>query len=260
MVARSALPVEFLSGNDIESALARLIDEYEEFHWAVAWGTSNSLTERVLGSPSKFKAVTFGLAFSQTDPDLVKALIGVPGSFVVTAFPGGTYHPKVYAFRSGAQAAAIVGSANFTNGGLSRNHEASVLITGSADEAPLSDVLAFTARSAELGVGITSDLEARYRLSCRLAARKPRPKRDPLADINQASGKGLMSPLVALTWNQYVRKVRSSAQHNVGRSLDLLHTAQAWLAAVPSFADLTTPQRKALAGVIGRLKSPQTTS
>ena len=54
-----------------------------------------------------------------------------------------------------------------------------------------------------------------------------------------------------MSWSQYVRKVRSSAHHNVGKSLELLRTAQAWLAAVPSFADLTTPQRKALAGVIG---------
>lgn len=243
--------IAFLSGDETESALARLMHEHDEFHWAVAWGTGNALTKRLLDRQAKFKAVTFGLAFSQTDPDLIKALIGVPGSFVVTAFPGGTYHPKIYAFRSGNRAAAIVGSANFTNGGLGRNHEASVLITGSADEAPLSDVLAFTARSAELGVAVTPDLETRYRLSCKLAARKPRPPRDPLADFKQATVTGLMSPLVGLSWNQYVRKVRSSAQHDVGKSLRLLRTAQAWLAAVPSFADLTTPRRKALAGVIG---------
>lgn len=245
------MAIEFLSGGDVGPALAQLMDEYDEFHWAVAWGTGNELTKRLLGRVSKFRAVTFGLAFSQTDPDLVKALIGVPGSFVVTAFPGGTYHPKVYAFRSGKKAAAIVGSANFTSGGLGRNHEASVLITGSDEEAPLSDVLAFTERSAKLGVGVTPDLETRYRLSCKLAARKPRLPRDPIAAVKQANVKGLMSPLVGMTWSQYVRKVRSSAQHDVGISLELLRTAQAWLAAAPSFADLTTPQRKALAGVIG---------
>lgn len=55
-----------------------------------------------------------------------------------------------------------------------------------------------------------------------------------------------------MTWGQYVRAVRSSGHHDIGGSLALLRTAQAWLAAVPSFRDLSTPQRKALAGVIGR--------
>lgn len=245
------MSVTFLSGDDVGPALGRLMDEYAEFHWAVAWGTGNELTQRLLERVAKFRAVTFGLAFSQTDPDLVKALIGVSGSFVVTAFPGGTYHPKVYAFRSGDQAAAIIGSANFTRGGLGRNHEASVLITGSVKDPVLSDVLAFTAGSAKLGVTVTPDLETRYRLSCKLAARKPRPPRDPIAVSKQASLNGLVSPLVEMSWSQYVQKVRSSTHHNVGQSLKLLRTAQGWLAAVPSFADLTTPQRKALAGIIG---------
>lgn len=245
------MDVELLTGERVEQALARLIDDHDAFHWVVAWGTGNPLTARLLSHRAKFKAVTFGLAFAQTDPDLVDALVDVPGAYVVAEFPGGTYHPKVYAFRSGSRAVAIVGSANFTNGGLGRNHEASVLITGSADDPVLADILAFAARSAKLGEHVTVDLARRYRLSHRLAMNKPRPSRDPLAQVPHASVKGLSSPLVDMSWQQYARTVRASDVHNVEKRLNVLRTAQAWLASVPSFRDLDAPQRKALAGTIG---------
>ena len=54
-----------------------------------------------------------------------------------------------------------------------------------------------------------------------------------------------------MNWVQYVRAVRGSDYHNIDTSLDLLRTAQAWLSAACSFDDLSTPQRKAIAGVIG---------
>lgn len=245
------LEIEFLTGNDVENAIQGLLAGYDELHWAVAWGTSTSLARKLLSHSAKIRAVTFGVAFAQTDPDLVDSLIGVDGCYVVTKFPGGTFHPKVYAFRSGKRAAAIIGSANFTRGGLGKNHEACVLVRGSVSDKMLADTLSFAARSASLGERVTEELAARYRLGCKLAARRPGPPRDPLAAVPPASVKSLSSPLVGMDWDQYVRAVRGSAHHDVDKSLDLLRTAQGWLSAVPSFHDLTTPQRKAIAGAIG---------
>lgn len=105
------MEIEFLTGNDVENAIQGLVAEYDELHWAVAWGTSTSLAQKLLSHSEKIRAVTFGLAFAQTDPNLVDSLIGVDGCYVVTKFPGGTFHPKVYAFRSGKRASAIIGSA-----------------------------------------------------------------------------------------------------------------------------------------------------
>lgn len=188
--------VELLTGDRVERAIERLMAEHEELHWAVAWGTANPLTAMLLPHSAKFKAVTFGLAFAQTDPDLVDALVGLPGCQVVTAFRGGTYHPKIYAFRSGKKAAAIVGSANLTRGGLGRNREASALISGSVEDPVLADILAFTKASAALGERVTPELAARYRLSHKIAGRKERPPRDPLAQVPRTSVKGLSSFLV----------------------------------------------------------------
>lgn len=243
--------VEFLTANCVERAIESLIAEYDEIHWAVAWGTSTSLAQILLSQSAKFSAVTFGLAFAQTDPDLVDSLVGRDRCYVVTKFPDGTYHPKVYAFRSGKRAVAIVGSSNFTHGGLGNNHEASVLLTGSVDDQALADILSFVERSARLGESVTAELAQRYRLSCKLAVRRSRPPRDPLAEVPPASLRSLLSPLVSMGWAQYVRAVRGSGHHNVDESLDLLQTAQSWISAARSFHKLTTPQRKAIAGIIG---------
>lgn len=246
------MEVEFLTGNAVERAIARLIAEHDEFHWAIAWGTSTSLAKKLLSQSSKIRAVTFGLAFAQTDPDLVDSLVGVDGSYVVTEFPGGTYHPKVYGFRSGKRAAAIIGSANFTHGGLGKNHEASVLITGSVDDNVLAEIFSFTARSARLGKSVKPDLARRYRASWKLTARKPRLPRDPLSEVPLPSLEGLTSPLIDMDWTSYVSAVRRPSYHDVDESLELLRTAQTWLLAARSFRDLSTLQRKALGGVIGQ--------
>ncbi|NEI93918.1 hypothetical protein GR248_24270 [Rhizobium leguminosarum] len=44
-----------------------LLAEHHE-HWAVAWGTSTSLAQNLLSQSAKIRAMTFGLAFAQTDP------------------------------------------------------------------------------------------------------------------------------------------------------------------------------------------------
>ncbi len=43
------------------------------------------------------------------------------------------FHPKIYYFRKQDTFTAIIGSANFTEGGFSKNDEASVKITGNVD-------------------------------------------------------------------------------------------------------------------------------
>ncbi|MBN9025232.1 MAG: phospholipase D family protein, partial [Rhizobiales bacterium] len=166
------MKVQFLEATDVERSLEALLAEYDEVYWAVAWGTANSLSGSLLSHSGKFRAVTFGLSFAQTDPDLIDLFVGVPGCYVVSEFPGGTFHPKVYAFRSGERAAAIIGSANFTRGGMGNNHEASILIAGTINDQVLADALAYAARSAELGNSVTEGLALRYRLSYELAARK----------------------------------------------------------------------------------------
>lgn len=247
------MDVKLLTGEAVETALIDLMKAHKEAHWAVAWGTMTKAAQALLARPARLKAVTFGLAFSQTDPDLVDRLIGLPGCRVVTRFPKGTYHPKVYVFRSGDVIEAIVGSANFTHGGLGRNHEASIQLSGTIRDKVLADLLKFTARSAGLGVRVTRKLADDYRVSCQIAARKPKAPRDPFESLPKVSLAGLTAPLTRMTWPQYVRAVNSGdAPHPIDECLVLLETVQGWLSSGVSFRELSIQRRKAIAGIIGR--------
>lgn len=246
------MTVKFLSGAAIERTIAAFVDEYDELHWAVAWATLTPLAESVLARLGKRSNIVVGLAFSQTDPDLVEAMVGVRGCRVVKRFPNGTFHPKVYAFRTGDTVAAIVGSANFTRGGLGKNREAAVLLTGKASDQALADVLAFVGECAHEGEPVTQELADWYRLSCKIAARLPKPPRDPLQKTDGAAFKGLTSSCVTMTWADYISAVRSSRVHELDERLLLLKTIQTWLASADSFKDLSTVRRKAVGGFLGQ--------
>lgn len=77
-----------------------------------------------------------GLDFTQTEPEALKKLKRLleiyPGSglFISNFERASVFHPKFYLFQFGGQAAAIVGSANLTNGGFLQNEEVSVFLEG----------------------------------------------------------------------------------------------------------------------------------
>jgi hypothetical protein len=241
------MKVEFLEAKAVRLRLAQYMDEYNEFHWAVAWGSHADMAERLIKHRAKFRNVTFGVAFSQTDPDFIDALVGIANGYVATKFKSGTYHPKLYGFRSGRQVAAVVGSANFTGGGLSRNLEAAVAITGTMDDPALAAIVAFTGACAKYGRHVTQSYADAYRASCVRADRLPKAPRDPVPEERLAAAGAVM----AMDWDEYVRRVSASRHHDVGRSLELVAIARRWFATERSFARFTEPQRKAVAGILG---------
>jgi HKD family nuclease len=242
------MKAEFLSAHAVRRRLARYIEDYSEFHWAVAWGTYGTLAKRLFARRGKFRNVTFGVAFSQTDPEIVDALVDVANGYVATRFAGGTFHPKVYGFRSGKHAVAIIGSANFTRGGLGNNLEAAVALTGSVEDSALANILAFAKSSAGYGHKVTAPYAAAYRATCARAAAFPKPPREPLSE---ARIRGAAARHLTMDWAEYASQVWSSRRHDPAKSLQLIAIARRWFAEDRSFAQFSPPQRKALAGVLG---------
>jgi len=241
------MEVEFLDAKAVCRKLKQYLDAYDEFHWAVAWGTQVDLSEHLFAHRAKFRNVTFGVAFSQTDPAIVDALVGVANGYVATKFAGGTYHPKVYGFRSGRRVAAIVGSANFTHGGLGKNLEAAMTLTGTVDDPALAAILDFARTSAGYGEEVTKAYAQAYRASYIRAARLPKPPRDPVS----ATRIGAAGKVVEMDWDEYARQVRASRHHDVIKSQELIAVARRWFATEVSFECFSPAQRKAIAGILG---------
>ena len=248
----------FLKSEDVLPRLQKLMLKHDEFHWAVAWGTDTTAASKALmKNKKKLRDVTFGVSFSHTDPELLAKLEGVEGAKVATEFSGGTFHPKVYAFRSGKKAAAIVGSANFTNGGLCKNMEGSVYITGNASSKFFQDIFNFTSECASYGAPITPEYVAAYRISAKRAARMKTPPHNPLSGIVVAKAEGT-GRLLNMDWSTYVEKISKSKHHDISGRLELLRICQKWLASVSSFSDLPLIKRQAIAGIIGKQENEDT--
>lgn len=72
-----------------------------------------------------------GLDFYLTEPHVLKKLLTLTEKHKLKLYLShsrDTFHPKVYAFQQGKGCSVIVGSANFTHGGLYGNYEASAVI------------------------------------------------------------------------------------------------------------------------------------
>ena len=100
-----------------------------------------------------------GTAFYQTHPDFLDDWAAVPNSPLRIQLNGkGTFHPKVYVFVRGAKARVLVGSSNFTSGGLGVNTESNVLIQAHREDQLVLDALLVT----QTGVSITPEWLAEY--------------------------------------------------------------------------------------------------
>lgn len=189
------------------------------------------------------------MAFCQTDPDLVDRILNVANSFVALSEKG-TFHPKLYYFSTGNDAEAVVGSSNFTNGGLGTNLETNVHIKGQRGATVFKQIRATIDKFSKFQLPVTEELAAQYRLQFN-AARKLKKPPNPVLSGSSHSARQLASPIANMSWFEYVRSVRSEKVHNYSGRLAILRECQRLVSSVSSFGDLTPNEWKAIAGVIG---------
>jgi len=179
--------IALLDAKKTRSVLKRLIKDYGDIQIAVAWGYNGKLADLLMENSGKFRSVTFGLNGFATSPDLVERLIGIKNAFIAKA-DNGIFHPKLYLFMAEGKAEAIVGSANFTKGGLDRNYEACVHIEGPADGDMFKQIQRELSGYDVLKQRVTQTLADSYRRQYD-AARRQRGQRDPILPNEKNGGK-----------------------------------------------------------------------
>ena len=58
--------------------------------------------------------------------------------------------------------------------------------------------------------------------------------------------------MLTMEWADYMQLVHSARTHDVPQSLELLRIVRRWFADWSTFADFSSPQRKAVAGILGK--------
>lgn len=244
-----AVKASVVDGKSIAAKIRSLSEKHDEIQVSVAWATRNSTSEYLLTKHrEKISLFVVGISFFQTQPELLRSLLGIKGAFVVEP-KNNVFHPKAYYFSSGKTAEAIVGSSNFTGGGLGRNTEINLHIKGHRDDQAFKDLrneLQNYRKSARpVRQGIVDDYQ------CQFDSQPQRNRiEDPKLELGAKERKQLRAPLVKLGWPQYSKLVRETDQHMYGDRLELLRESQVLFHKATSFRDLSRLERQALAGTM----------
>lgn len=242
------MKITLLDAPALSRTLPRLIANHEEIYLAVAWAHTGAVATRLIENRHKFKSVTVGLDFCATHPDFVDLMRGVRNAFVFKQ-AGSCFHPKIYLFKSGDKAEAIVGSANFTNGGLGSNSEACLHVRCNADEPFIGEILAKLKSYAAYRQPVTQELADIYRRQAKLASRLPRPSA-PILPSDTQDFERLRSDLLTMDWREFIRAVRLDPEHHFPTRLEILRYVQGLFVRRGSFADLSLPEWKVVAGIV----------
>jgi HKD family nuclease len=240
-----------LTTRQIAKKLSKFISDFDEFYWAVAWGSDGPLADELLANKKKIRNILIGTDFYQTDPKLLERLAPISGSRVALNIGNGTFHPKVYYFGSDDYAAAIVGSANFTQAGTTVNIEAAFLLEGSSDEEPLRSIKRMIESLWSEGSPIDDDFLTSYTLQYTANQRHRKALRKPIR-LRRPKKTASHPDLLTMSWRDFVAAVKSSIHHDLDIRLDVLSKARLLINRVNTFSELSLAERKAIAGVVGR--------
>lgn len=246
--------ISLLEAKATAKRLTTLIERHNSISIAVAWGGMTEVAETLLANKDKFNFVLLGLDFSATDPDLIDRLADVPNAFVTKNRPG-CFHPKIFYFESGTKAEAIVGSANFTAGGLGTNFEASVHAKGDADDPFFRQVRAQLTGYRSLELAITKPLADSYRRQAK-AAKQPRPKNPVLPD-DRKEWAYVTSPLATMSWKDFVKLARQDKHHDFKKRMKLVREIQQMFASTASVGGLDGAQWKGIAGTLHKREAEE---
>lgn len=242
---------QYLQGIDLEVTIRKLIAKHEELYWAVAWGSMSSLAKHLLKHQSKVKRFAVGTHFHQTDPDLLEALQDIPGAKVVPNSSAGTFHPKIYLFKTGNEFSLVLGSPNFTRAAFSVNHEAALFIEGVTSDQLFIDVRASIESIWDDAKPILDGFLRAYRLKHN-ATRSARKDLEEDLPINLPSPNSEYKNLLDDDWTAFVARVKADPIHNIEGRVAIMDQARVWFSQIPHFADMTEGQRKAIAGTYAR--------
>lgn len=120
------------------AALARLFENAKHVDVAVAFAKMSGwrhIKDHLLHHLEQGGSARFivGLDFCQSEPMLLKLLLKLSWKHSLSVFVGdeldGVFHPKIYRFEyANKSVSMLIGSANWTNGGMADNYECSVLL------------------------------------------------------------------------------------------------------------------------------------
>lgn len=230
-------------------ALARCIKHHEKISFAVAWATSGTKVYELLKDRREMiRTGVIGTHFYQTSPDVLEDFVdNSTVRFVLQ--PSGVFHPKTFLFQSGKRWDAFVGSANLTQGALTRNSEAMLHVSDADPGATtVRDDLKEAIRNYRaMGRKASPEEVETYRAAYdRMKARREQMS----GDYGSAySTSPLESSVMGMSWSRYVDAVREPGTDYLADRIERLDAVRQAFNKTPRYADMDVDTRAMIAGL-----------
>lgn len=234
---------QLLDAAAVRKKLKQLIKESKTISIAVAWGHLTPTAKSLLKHKDKFGKILIGTDFSATQLELVNKLVDVPNTYVVQKTPG-CFHPKIYYFETDKNASAIVGSSNFTKGGIIKNIEANVFLEGNLGEKVFQQIREQLQSYEEYSHPVTLELAEAYGRAAKQAQSLKRPQNPKLPDT-----KAGIPPLSSMSWETFASLAQSNRHEDYDPRMRLIRYARKTFTRSKSFSDLSQSERAVIAGL-----------
>jgi HKD family nuclease len=249
------MKITLLSTSDqIKKKLKKYISESKELFCAVAWASENPLSDLLIQNAGKIQQLIIGTHFYQTDPKILASLLIIDPSCekfkIISNTGNGVFHPKNYLFYKDDKAAAIIGSANFTNGALTCNSESVVCITGLREDEIFKDIKEYIETCWNEGETIDDVFIKSYERQYNATKKH----RDALSSIRHTiipRPNADHPELLSLTWNEFTQLVREDQYHSYDKRINILQESKRLFLNFNEFNNMPDADvRRAIAGIL----------
>lgn len=212
---------------DINDNLVRLIATCSSCQIAVAWAsTATKAFDLLRAHHDKIKRMVVGTHFYQTDPTFMETFTQNPNVKFVRS-TNGVFHPKLYFFSHPDNSwECVIGSPNFTAGGLGKNEEVACLLTNSDDGASNASIAIMSAldRYWEMSTYMTATQLEAYQQAWRRKRLTLRNLSGEFGEPNDGDSDNGVHPLnvgiLQMSWGTFFSKVKSERIAAIGPSMD----------------------------------------
>ena len=135
---------KLLNAGQLNREFIKLINQCDEFYMMVAWATDECPAFKALMSNAiKIKKAVVGLDFNHTSPNFIQKAMKKNAHIRFACESKGVFHPKIYIFKNkkNRKISVIIGSSNFTRGGLNTNYEFSMLLQMKSSDTALIELI-----------------------------------------------------------------------------------------------------------------------
>ena len=236
-------------GTALSQMLIRLVEKHNNVAIAVAWASAETDVFQVLKKcQRKIRRAVIGTHFYQTHPDVLDNFIGCDEVRFILQ-PQGVFHPKAYLFWGKKNWDILIGSANLTAGGMSKNSELMLHISSDDGDSNLHVQMKAQIEdyweSAEI---VTEESASAYRALWRV--HQPALKRVSGSYSSGNKGKApVHTEIMSMSWPLFYAAVQADPYHGFHERCDLLALVREAFRRRIAYLEMDLGLRKTIAGL-----------